>query len=73
MKKYFEYGILTGLVLTLIYIGVAFFTGLTINLTAIFLCLAGGLVTGLVVSLLLLYFSPGEVIKEGEEDDYISR
>lgn len=72
MKRYFEYGGAVAALLTLIYLIVAFVNGLTINITAIFLCIAGGIVTGIVVSLLLIYFSPGEYIPEGEEDNYIN-
>lgn len=73
MRRYFEYGAFTAAILTLIYLIASLLNGLTINLMAIFLCIAGGLITGFIVSILLIYFSPGEHIREGEEDNYISR
>ncbi len=73
MRRYIEYGAFAAALLTLIYLVAAFFNGLTINLIAIFMCLGGGLVAGIIVSILLIYFSPGEHILEGEEDNYIKR
>lgn len=73
MKRYFEYGALAAALLTLIYLIAAFFNGLTINISAILLCIGGGIIAGVIVSLLLIYFSPGEHIVEGEEDNYIKR
>lgn len=72
MRRYIEYGITTAAILTFIYIIAAYFTGVTINIKSIFMCIGGGIITGAVVSFLLLLFSPGVAILEGEEDNYIS-
>lgn len=72
MKRYFEYGALSAAVLTFIYLLIAFFSDVTINLQAVGICIAGGLLTGLFISLALYHLSPGEAIMEGEEDNYIN-
>lgn len=71
MNRFLEYGVFTAAVLTLIYLVLAFVTGATITVVTILLAILGGAVSGLVVTLLLSHFSPGEVIPEGEEDKYI--
>lgn len=71
MKRYIEYGVFSAALFTLVYLIASLFSGVTINLTAVFLCIAGGLIAGFMIALLLIYFSPGEHIKEGEEDKYI--
>lgn len=73
MKRYWEYGLFIAALLTLICLVVAFFSGLTINLTVIFISIAGGFIAGLIVAVLMIYCSPGEHIPEGEEDNYIKR
>ncbi len=71
MKRYIEYGILAAAIFTLVYLAVSFFTGVNISIIAILLCIGGGALSGALVAGLLIFFSPGEVIPEGEEDNYI--
>ncbi|QEN04961.1 hypothetical protein EW093_09655 [Thiospirochaeta perfilievii] len=73
MKRYIDYGFFTAAIFTLIYIIAALITGITINIIAILMCVGGGILAGFVLSILLIYFSPGEPILEGEEDNYIKR
>ncbi|MGL1891103.1 MAG: hypothetical protein OCD02_05715 [Spirochaetaceae bacterium] len=73
MRRFLEYGALSAALFTLCYIGITFFTSVTINLTSIALCICGGLVAGIVVSALFYFFSPGDFIPEGEEDKYINK
>lgn len=71
MRRYLEYGAFSAALLTLVYLVIAFVTDITVNLQAIGICIAGGLLTGLFITIILCYFSPGEAILEGEEDNYI--
>lgn len=71
MRKYFEYGVGLGAILTLFCLIGAFFSGISINLPIIGIALASGVIFGLLIALLFIRFSPGETIKEGEEDEYI--
>lgn len=73
MRRYFEYGAFAAALLTLAYLIAAIINGLTINIMSVFMCIGGGLIAGVLVSILLLYSSPGEHIQEGEEDIYIKR
>ncbi len=72
VKRYFEYGALSAAILTLIYVVMTFFIQGYIGITSIFLCVAAGIITGVVIAMLLIYFAPGEAIPEGEEDSYIN-
>ena len=72
MKRYIEYGALGAALLTLLYIGLAFYLQRYMNITTIFLCIGGGLISGVAVALLTAYFAPGVYIPEGEEDSYIN-
>lgn len=72
MRRYVEYGVLAAAILTLIYLAIAFFVQGYINIQTILLCIAGGIVTGAVVTFLFIHFSPGLYIPEGEEDSYIN-
>lgn len=71
MRRYVEYGLLSAAVLTLVYLIVTFFIQGYLSVSAIFLCIGAGLVTGGVITILFIYFAPGEHIPEGEEDRYI--
>lgn len=72
MKKYIEYGVFGAAILTLIYLVLAFVTGVSITVTTVLLAVLGGLISGLIITLLSSHFAPGEVIPEGEEDKYIT-
>jgi len=72
VKRFFEYGVLGAALLTLIYIGLAFYFQRYMNLSTIFLCIGGGLISGVAITLLTAYFAPGVHIPEGEEDRYIN-
>lgn len=71
MRRYVEYGLLSAAILTLVYLVVTFFVQGYLNVSAIFLCIAAGIVSGVVIAVLFIYFAPGEHIPEGEEDRYI--
>ena len=71
MRRYFEYGALSASLVTFLYLLIAFFTDIVINLQAVGICIVSGLLTGLFISLILYRLSPGEAILEGEEDNYI--
>ncbi len=71
MKKYIEYGVLSAAILTLVYLVISYFVQGYLNLQTIFLCIGGGIVTGVVITILFIQFSPGLYIPEGEEDSYI--
>ncbi len=73
MRRFFEYGLFSAAILCLVYFLVALFTGVAITITTLLLCVAGSILSGLLVAVLLIIFSPGKHIKEGEEDHYIRR
>lgn len=73
MKRYLELGALTAALLTLIYLAIAFFIGVSIDIGTIGLSLFGGIFTGAVVVFLLFIVAPGKAILEGEEDNYIKK
>lgn len=72
MKRYIEYGVLAAAILTLIYLLITYFIQGYVNIQTILLCLGAGIVTGAVVTFLLIQFAPGFYIPEGEEDSYIN-
>lgn len=73
MRRYFELGALIAALLTFAYLAIAFFTGVSIDISTIGLSILGGIFTGAVLAVLLYFFSPGEAILEGEEDNYIKK
>lgn len=72
MRRCFEYGALSAAILTFVYLLIAFLSDVVLNFQVIGICLAGGVLTGLFISIAFYVFSPGEAILEGEEDNYIN-
>ncbi len=72
MRRYIEYGALSAAVLTLVYLIVTYLFQGYFSVSVIFLCIAGGVVSGVVVAMLFAYFAPGLHIPEGDEDSYIN-
>lgn len=71
MKRFVEFGVFGAAILTLIYLVLAFVTGVSITIVTVLLAVLGGVVSGLIITFLSSHFAPGEVIPEGEEDKYI--
>ena len=71
MKRNTERGLLFGSILTVVSIIGDYFIQGYINLQSIGISIIAGIISSVIISIVFITFSPGEVIPEGDEDKYI--